>query len=186
MRLIALTPTVFFVAGSTAAQNWREYSYPDYSFKVAFPGRPPIEITTYRVADNRSVEAHVYWVRQDNAVLKLTGTELADTGLEKRVVIDHAIKTLFEGRPAEGQHPSPHQPRLRPSGQRAGDGRQPLDVAAFDYMGGRIRSKGNRLPPGTMQRPTPSASRPLEPLPGRKFKPPVRLVSLPRGGAHKL
>jgi hypothetical protein len=43
--------------GPAVAQNWQEYSYPDYSFRVVFPADPQIEITTYRVADDRSVEA---------------------------------------------------------------------------------------------------------------------------------
>jgi hypothetical protein len=60
-------------------------------------GDPQIKTTTYHVADDRSVEAHVYSVGQDGAVLKVTVAELADTGLEESDVIDHAIKTLSEG-----------------------------------------------------------------------------------------
>jgi len=97
MRLIAFTLAAFFVAGPAAAQNWQEYSYPDYSFRVAFPANPQIEITTYPIADNRSVEAHVYSVRQNNIVFKVTVAELANTGLNESAVIDHAIKTLSQG-----------------------------------------------------------------------------------------
>jgi hypothetical protein len=96
MRLLAFVFAVCGCGGPAVAQNWQEYSYPDYSFRVAFPADPQIEIATYRVADDQSVEAHVYSVRQDNGVLKLTVAKLADTGLEESAVIDHAIKTLSE------------------------------------------------------------------------------------------
>src|ERR1700681_2164921 len=97
MRLIAFTLAVFVGGGPAAAQNWQEYSYPDFSFRVTFPADPQIETTTYQVADDRSVEAHVYSVHQDNSVLKITVAELADIGLAESAVIDQAIKTLSEG-----------------------------------------------------------------------------------------
>jgi hypothetical protein len=70
MRLIVFIIAVFVTGGPAAAQNWQEYSYPNYSFTVAFPAEPQIETTTYQVADGRSVESHVYAVRQDNGVFK--------------------------------------------------------------------------------------------------------------------
>jgi hypothetical protein len=97
MRPIALVLAAFVVSGPAAAQNWQEYSYPNYAFTVAFPADPQIETTTYQVADGRSVEAHVYSVRLDNGLLKVTVAELANTGLEESAVIDHAIKTLSAG-----------------------------------------------------------------------------------------
>jgi hypothetical protein len=83
MRTIALVLAAFVASGPAAAQEWKEYSYPDYSFTVAFPAAPQIETTTYQVADGRSVPAHVYTVRRDNSVLKVTVAELANTGLRK-------------------------------------------------------------------------------------------------------
>src|SRR6201997_677106 len=98
MRMIAFVVTAFVVAafvasGPAAAQSWEEYSYPDYAFTVAFPATPQVETTTYQVADNRSVPAHVYTVRQNNSVFKVTVADLANTGLQESVVIDHAVKT---------------------------------------------------------------------------------------------
>jgi len=84
-------------SGSAAAQNWQEYSYPDYSITVVFPAEPQIETTAYPVANGRSVEAHVFSVRQNDDVFKVTVAELANTGLDESAVIDHAIKTLSEG-----------------------------------------------------------------------------------------
>ena len=59
MRLIAFALAAFVASGPAAAQSWQEYSYPAYSFTVAFPADPQIETTTYQLADGRSVEAHV-------------------------------------------------------------------------------------------------------------------------------
>lgn len=97
MRTIALIFAAFVASGPAAAQSWEEYSYPDYSFTVAFPSAPRIETTTYQAADNRSVPAHVYSVRQGNGLFTVTVADLAGTGLEENAVIDHAIKTLTAG-----------------------------------------------------------------------------------------
>jgi hypothetical protein len=51
--------TALFAAGPAAAQGWKTYSFPTYSFAVAFPVDPKIETTTYQAADNRTVEAHI-------------------------------------------------------------------------------------------------------------------------------
>src|ERR1700693_4502829 len=73
MRMIPIVLAAFVLAafvpgGPAAAQSWEEYSYPDYAFTVAFPATPQVETTTYRVADNRSVPARVYTVRQNNSL----------------------------------------------------------------------------------------------------------------------
>jgi hypothetical protein len=97
MRSIALVLATFVVSNPAAAQSWEEYTYPEYAFSVAFPGNPQVETTTYRVADNRSVPARVYSVRDNNTVFKMTVAELAGTNLEENLVIDHAIATLSQG-----------------------------------------------------------------------------------------
>jgi hypothetical protein len=68
MRLIVLIVATLAGGGLALAESWREYSYPDQFFAVAFPGDPQMETTTYEVADNRAVEAQVYSVRQENAL----------------------------------------------------------------------------------------------------------------------
>src|SRR5215467_1847564 len=97
MRLIAFALAAFFASGPAAAQTWQEYSYPAYSFTVAFPAEPQIETTTYRLADGRTVDAHIYSVSQNDSVLKVTVAELGNTGLDESAVIDYATKTLSEG-----------------------------------------------------------------------------------------
>jgi hypothetical protein len=54
MRVIALILAAFVITGPTAAQNWQEYSYPDYAFTVTFPADPKIETTIHEVANGRS------------------------------------------------------------------------------------------------------------------------------------
>jgi hypothetical protein len=144
MRLIALIVAVFAVSPA-AAQNWQECSYPDYSFTVSFPADPQIETTTHPVADGRPVQAHVYAVRRDNSVLKVTVAELADTGLEESAVIDHAIKTLSEG--GEVKVNIPHRIN-RVFGRQlsilwADGGRS--TVAVFDHNGRLYQIEGRSL-----------------------------------------
>jgi hypothetical protein len=96
MRSIAFVLATFAASAPAAAEGWEEYNYPEYAFSVTFPANPKVETTTYQVADNRSVPAHVYSVREGNAVFKMTVAELAGTNLDESAVIGHAIKTLSE------------------------------------------------------------------------------------------
>jgi hypothetical protein len=66
MRVIPLVFAAFVVSSPALAEGWEEYAYPDYAFAVAFPANPQVETTTYHVADNRSVPARLYSVRQGN------------------------------------------------------------------------------------------------------------------------
>jgi hypothetical protein len=49
MRPFVLLSALLVFASAAVAQNWQEYSYPDYSFRVTFPADPQIEATSYRV-----------------------------------------------------------------------------------------------------------------------------------------
>jgi hypothetical protein len=148
MRLIVFIAAMVVGVGPAVAQSWREYSYPDQFFTVAFPADPQTQTTTYPVADNRSVEAHVYSVRQDNALFKVTVAELADTGLEESAVIDHAIKMMSES--GEVKVNIPHRIN-RVYGRQlsivGADGIRSM-VALFDYNGRLYQIEGNALPTG--------------------------------------
>ena len=65
MRSFILIPALLVFASPVVAQNWQEYSYPDYSFRITFPAAPQIEATVYQATDDRKVEAHIYFVRRD-------------------------------------------------------------------------------------------------------------------------
>ena len=97
MRMIAFVLAAAAVSGTATAQNWQEYSYPEYAFTVAFPANPQVETTTYQAADGRLVEARVYSVTQDSGVFKITIADFSGAAMEESAVIDHAIKTLSQG-----------------------------------------------------------------------------------------
>ena len=97
MRSIPFILAVFAFSGPAVAQSWGEYTYPEYAISVAFPASPKIETTTYQFADGRSVPARVYSVRQDKGDFKLTVADLANTGLDEKTVLDHAITALSRG-----------------------------------------------------------------------------------------
>ena len=148
MRPVILIPALFLFAAPAAAQSWQEYSYPDYSFGVSFPGAPQIETTTYRVTDDRLIEAHVYSVHRDDAEFKITVAELAGPGLEETAVVDHAIKTLSEG--GEVRVNIPHRVN-RVFGRQLsivqGDGSR-MAVALFDYNGRLYQIEGKSFATG--------------------------------------
>jgi len=148
MRLFILVLSALSFATPAFAQNWQEYSYSDYSFRITFPADPLIETTIYQVTDDRAVEAHVYSVRRDNAEFKVTVAELPDPTPEGTAVIDHAIKKLSEG--GEVKINIPHRVNrvfghqlsiLQRDGSRAA-------VALFDYNGRLYQIEGKSLPTG--------------------------------------
>src|SRR6516164_7302810 len=148
MRLFMLVPVIFAVAGPATAESWQEYSYPDYSFRVSFPAEPQIEITTYRITDDRAVEAHVYAVHRQDAEFTITVAELADPAPEETAVIDRAINTLSAG--GEVKVNIPHR-ISRVFGRQLsivqGDGSREA-AAVFDYNGRLYQIEGKSLPTG--------------------------------------
>src|SRR5215475_2244917 len=94
MRLIAFILTLF-LAAPAAAQGWKEFSYPDYAFEVAFPAEPKIETTTFQAADGRQVEARVYSATTERGAFRLTIANMP--GGQKDPEIDHAAKALMQG-----------------------------------------------------------------------------------------
>ena len=145
MRLIAFALAAFVAGGPAAAQTWQEYSYPAYSFTVAFPAEPQIETTTYRLADGRTVDAHVYSVSQNDSVLKVTIAELGNSGLDESAVIDYATKTLSAG--GEVKINIPHrvyQVYGRQLSILGTDGSRST-VALFDFNGRLYQVEGKAL-----------------------------------------
>ncbi len=148
MRLIAFVTVAFVASSPVAAQEWREYTYPDYAFTVAFPGSPQVETTTYQLADGRTVPAHVYSVRDNDSVLTITVAETRNAGLDENAVIDGAIKKVSAG--GEVKVNLPHR-IYRVYGrqltiQRPDGGRS--TVALFDYNGRLYLIEGKMPPDG--------------------------------------
>jgi hypothetical protein len=98
MRSMLFVLAALVASGPTAAQSWEEYAYSEYAVSLTFPANPQIEMTSYQVAEGRSVPARVYSVRQDKMVFNLTIADLAGTNLEESALIDNAIKMLSTGR----------------------------------------------------------------------------------------
>jgi hypothetical protein len=77
MRIMALAVAAFVASTPAIAQSWEEYPLfrlPRSRFAVVFPANPQVEATTYQIADNRSVPAHIYSVRHNDTVLLLQVT----------------------------------------------------------------------------------------------------------------
>jgi hypothetical protein len=146
MRLIPLILAAFVASGPAAAQSWEEYSYPDYAFSVAFPANPQVQNTTYKIADNRSVPARVYTVRQNNSVFTVTVADLANTGLDERTAIDHAMRTLSAG--GKVIFDIPHRIYRvygRQVAMQGADGSRST-VSVFDYNGRLYQLEAKALP----------------------------------------
>ena len=94
MRLIAFVLALCAASAPASAQSWKEYSYPDYAFRVSFPAQPTVATTTYPVADGHVVPAQIYSVAQDSGVFKMTVADLTNAGLEETAVTDHAVAAL--------------------------------------------------------------------------------------------
>jgi hypothetical protein len=148
MRIIAFGLAAFVVVDPAAAQSWEEYSYPEYAFSVVFPTGPKIETTTYEVAAGRSVPARVYSARQDKSQFKMTVADLANTGLDEKAVIDHAIKTLSQGATVKVNVPARiYQVYGRQLTIEGADGNRSM-VAMFDIMGRLYQIEAKGLPGG--------------------------------------
>ena len=97
LRCVALIFVMVLIAGSAAAQGWREYTYPDLGFALHFPDDPKIEDTTYMTASGISVPARVYSLNQDSSAYRMIVADFSRrTNLNDRQVIDLAIKTLAQ------------------------------------------------------------------------------------------
>jgi hypothetical protein len=135
MRPIPIIVAGFVASNPAAAQNWQEYSYPEYAFTVVFPAEPQIETTTYQVADNRPVQAHVLSVSRNDGAFKVTIADIANAGLDEKAVIDHAIKLLSAGGDVKYNLPQRIDSVYgRLLGIAEADGSN-LTVAVFDYNG---------------------------------------------------
>jgi hypothetical protein len=95
MRLIVF---VLVSGGSAVTQSWREHSYTRQFFTVAFASDLQMATTSYRLAEDRPVEARVYSIHQDDALFNMTVAEVADTSQEESAVIKLAIKMMSDDR----------------------------------------------------------------------------------------
>ena len=148
MRMIAFVLGAATLSSSAVAQSWQQYAYPDYAFSVDFPASPKVEDTTYQLANGRSVPARVYSVTQNEEVFKFTVADLANTGLDEKAVIDHAIKTLSSGGKMTFNIPQRiYNVYGRSLGIEGGDGSRST-VGVFDYKNRLYQIEAKALPSG--------------------------------------
>ena len=148
MRIIAVAVAAFVISGPAAAQGWEEFNYPEYAFSVVFPTNPKVETIPYEVADGRMAPARVYSARQDKGEFKMTVADLANTGLDEKAVIDHAIKRLSQGGTVRVNVPARiYQVYGRQLTVERADGSRSM-VAMFDIMGWLYQIEAKMLPGG--------------------------------------
>ena len=148
MRIIAVAVAALVISGPAVAQSWEEYNYPEYAFSVVFPTNPKVETIPYEVADGRMAPARVYSARQDKAEFKMTIADLANTGLDEKAVIDHAVKRLSKNGTVKVNVPARiYQVYGRQLTVEGADGSR-LMVAMFDIMGYLYQIEAKVLPGG--------------------------------------
>ena len=148
MRSIPFILAAFAFSAPALAQGWEEYSYPEYAISVAFPVNPKVETIPYEVADGRMAPARVYSARQDKGEFKMTVADLANTGLDEKAVIDHAIKRLSKGGTVRVNVPARiYQVYGRQLTVEGKDGSRSM-VAMFDIMGWLYQIEAKVLPGG--------------------------------------
>jgi hypothetical protein len=146
MRSIAFVLATFVATAPAAAQGWKEYSYPDYAFSVAFPANPQVDTTTYQITDNRSVPARIYSARQANVVFRMIVAELEGTNLEESAVVDYAIKMLSQGATVRLNIPARiYQVYGRQLTVEGADGSRSM-VQLFDYKNRLYQIEARALP----------------------------------------
>jgi hypothetical protein len=148
MRLIVLLISAMLLSWPAAAQSWREYTYPQYSFAVSFPSDPTVETKSYQTADGTMAEARVYSVAQDNSRFTMTVVDLSNTQSQEDAVIAHAIKTLSEA--GEVKLDIPHR-ISRVYGRQlsiAGRDGSHSSIAVFYYQQRLYQIEGVALPSG--------------------------------------
>jgi hypothetical protein len=95
---VAAVLAVLVAAAPAAAQSWMEYAYPSDFFSVAFPAEPKVETVTWQAPDGRAAAARVYSAAQGGGVFRMTVADLPDPALHESTVLDHAVRTLAQGK----------------------------------------------------------------------------------------
>jgi hypothetical protein len=97
MRLVA-TALALFLTGAAQAEDWMEYESRDHSFTIHFPVEPTVETAIYQATDGRSFLAHVFMVKQETGMFKVTVVEMPgeETGPDA-AVMKEATKVVAGG-----------------------------------------------------------------------------------------
>src|SRR5215467_7310688 len=135
MRLIAFVLAAFVVSTPAAAQSWKECNDPTRDFTVLFPTDPQVQNTNFEVADGKRAPARIYTSRANNGIFTVTVADLANTNLDEKTVIDHAVKQLSAGNEVKVDFPHRIYSVYGRQLSRAGRDGSRATVAVFDTNG---------------------------------------------------
>jgi hypothetical protein len=79
---------------SAHAQGWRDYSYADDGFMIAFPAPPAMTSGVYKTTTGVSVPARTYSVQADNIVYSVTAADFSKTNMSDQAGIGDAVKAF--------------------------------------------------------------------------------------------
>jgi hypothetical protein len=78
MRILAGTAfTLFLAAGPAAAEDWKEYDYPDQGVAIQFPAKPEAIKSTYDSIYIKGLPSLVVSAEDDHVVYRLTVVDLS-------------------------------------------------------------------------------------------------------------
>jgi hypothetical protein len=90
MRLIGLLLAAVQVMSSTVIASWKEYPQPQLGFVVEFPSDPSSAMGTYKTGLVPSATAHIFSVRQEDAIYIATVIDLLDHKEEGATLLGEA------------------------------------------------------------------------------------------------
>jgi hypothetical protein len=96
VRLAVFVLVSVAVAAPALADNWREYKYLNYAFAINFPASPKSERGTYPGPNGKPLPAHIYSLKQDSDLYRVTIADYSDTKVEEKGAVEHAMDLLRE------------------------------------------------------------------------------------------
>jgi hypothetical protein len=94
MRTVALIVSAMLIASAPAAAAWKEYPQPQLGFVVEFPADPMSSNGTYKTTLVPSATAHMYSLKDDQAVYIATVVDLLDRKEEGATLLGEAESML--------------------------------------------------------------------------------------------
>ena len=96
MRPIELMIAAAVIASTAAAAAWKEYPQPQLGFVVEFPADPAVSTGNYKTGLVPSATAHVYSLKEDQALYVATVVDLLDRKEEGAILLGEAESTLSQ------------------------------------------------------------------------------------------
>jgi hypothetical protein len=94
MRFVALILAALAFAAPASAQEWKEYSYPEYGFYAHFPAEPKVEDGMYTTMDGKTVNARTYSLEHENTLYAVTVADFSQETMDEMNAIDQAVKQV--------------------------------------------------------------------------------------------